>query len=199
MSARGLTFVEKSDSRRDLFECSCGKRKVISRSHVARGITKSCGCLRKDVVSKAFMTHGHTVGGTTRVYRIWQAMLNRCRNKNVPSYKRYGEAGITVCKRWHKFENFVADIGDCPSSKHSINRVNNKLGYSKTNCKWATSTEQARNRKNTIMVRHNGKTLPLSSLAEEVGIRRQLLWDRICVRGWTVERAVSQPKWGSRS
>lgn len=78
-------------------------------------------------------------------YWIWQLMKQRCYNKNDPSYLKYGGAGIKVCDRWKKFENFLEDMGPRPSEK-SLDRINNKLGYFKKNCRWATKSEQNRNK-----------------------------------------------------
>jgi hypothetical protein len=73
-------------------------------------------------------------------------MMQRCRNKNDPSYALYGGRGITVCERWHKFENFFADMGHPPPGLW-IERVNNSLGYMPSNCAWSTPAEQAANRR----------------------------------------------------
>jgi len=72
-------------------------------------------------------------------------MVSRCTNKNNPRYYAYGGRGIDLCEAWRKFENFFADMGNRPSSKHSIDRINNNLGYFKENCRWATSEVQMRN------------------------------------------------------
>lgn len=79
-------------------------------------------------------------------YRTWQNMKDRCLNKRGRQWAEYGGKGITLDPRWHKFDNFLADMGPRPTPKHTIERVNNNLGYSKSNCKWATYTEQSRNR-----------------------------------------------------
>lgn len=79
-------------------------------------------------------------------YRSWQMMKNRCLNTNARDYAYYGGRGITLCKRWYVFENFLADMGRRPSPAHTLDRVNSKKGYSKRNCRWATRKEQSRNR-----------------------------------------------------
>lgn len=126
-----------------LCKCSCGKSKVIRGSHVRYGITKSCGCLNSEVTAARNKKHGMW---NTPAWNSWNSMLARCFNPNNPAYYRYGGRGIAVAKSWWEFKNFYKDMGPRPSKK-SLERINNDRGYSKTNCKWATASEQALNRR----------------------------------------------------
>ena len=147
-----LTAIKFVELRRNsqqfwLFKCDCGKEKVISVGNVKMGATKSCGCLHKDMAKKT-MKKTMTIHGRhgTKSYNSWQAMKDRCLNKNNPDYKNWGGRGIKVCDNWMKFENFYQDMGDRPVSK-SLDRKDNDGNYCKSNCRWATPKQQASNRR----------------------------------------------------
>jgi len=124
--------------------CSCGTVKYILRSHVLSNQSKSCGCLLRDTLVNINKTHGRTC---THEFTIWQGLRKRCENVNDKKYIDYGGRGISVCVEWKKFETFFDDMGLRPTAKHSIDRKDNDGNYCKKNCKWATKTEQARNRR----------------------------------------------------
>src|SRR5689334_18118340 len=94
----------------------------------------------------------------TRVYRIWCWMLGRC---NDPK-SRYAKRGIRVCERWRVFESFLQDMGEPPTSNHSIDRIDNNGNYEPGNCRWATRREQARNTSTNTFLTHNGETLTIA-------------------------------------
>ena len=119
----------------------------------------------------------------------WVAMKARC--KNSPTYK---EKNITVCERWaNSFNNFLDDMGSKPSSKHSLERKNNSLGYNHDNCVWATATEQNNNNGNNRYLTHNNKTQTVSRWSRELNISVSVLYGRLSV-GWSVDRTLSTPK-----
>lgn len=123
-------------------------------------------------------------------YRAWQQMIVRCTNPNIPKFARYGGRGITVCERWHVFENFLADMGRRPSARHSLDRKDNDGPYSSDNCRWATSREQNRNRSTNRILRLHGVEKPAAAWAEEYSLALMTLISRLH-RGWSDERAIT--------
>lgn len=118
--------------------------------------------------------------------------MTRCRNKNHKDYKYYGARGISVCKRWIKFEEFIEDMGFKPDPSYKIERVNNDSGYSPENCIWSTAKSQQRNRRNTIILDYEGKRLSLPEWAENLGIKYDTLRGRIR-RRWSIKEALTRP------
>lgn len=168
--------------------CDCGTTAIVVGADLRDGNTRSCGCLRREVTSERVTTHGKR---DTAAYRAWMNMHIRTGRKSGPSWKTYGARGIGVCERWHTFENFYADMGD-PPADHSLDRVDNDRGYEPGNCRWATATTQARNRRNVRLITFDGKSQPVDAWSRETGISRNALRSRLA-HGWTVERALTEP------
>lgn len=120
--------------------CECGNTVFINGSKLNNGNTKSCKCLRKEMVTK------HRLIGSPE-YQSWQSMIQRCINPNNSSYDNYGRRGISVCPDWlNSFEKFYMDMGKRPRGL-TLERINNDGNYKPSNCKWATRIEQSRNKR----------------------------------------------------
>ena len=100
----------------------------------------------------AQIRHGHAFNGISPTYSSWAGMKRRCLDPKATSYPRYGAVGITVCERWLKFDNFLADMGARPDGK-TLDRIKNNRGYEPSNCRWATNEEQRQNRKKKYVVK----------------------------------------------
>jgi hypothetical protein len=120
-------------------------------------------------------------------------MRERCNNPNHAHYDKYGGRGIRICERWDTFANFVADVGERPSRAHTLDRFPNPDGhYEPSNVRWATKTEQSRNRSNARLLTHNGRTQSIAAWADEVGVRSATIRTRLDLLGWDIPRALER-------
>jgi hypothetical protein len=128
----------------------------------------------------------------TKVYYAWRAMRSRCLIPKNPSYHRYGGRGITVCDRWvNDFDAFLADMGEPPTPKHSLDRIDVNGNYEPSNCRWATTLEQSVNKASTELISHNGLSMTVTQWADYLGLERSRLWRRINVYKMPIERALT--------
>lgn len=172
--------------------CSCGNTVKVASYSLGSGETQSCGCLQRERAADSSRTHGRS---DSKEYRTWQAMRTRCTNENRDNYSHYGGRGITVCDRWmDSFEAFYSDMGPAPSEDHTIERNDGNGHYGPGNCRWATQKEQMRNTSRSVFVNWQGRSITLVELSETVDVSYDLLQARIA-RGWSVEDAVSRPRY----
>ena len=180
---------KKSKGFYDLCRCDCGTVTPVVRAWLYSGNTKSCGCLHKEATAAASVTHGHSTakGLKSKTYRAWRKMRDRCYDSKDQSFANYGARSVRVCDRWlHSYENFLADMGVCPSMKHTLDK--DKLGgdsmlYSPETCCWLTMAEQARNKRNNVFVIYNGKRMILMDACKLAGLEYITVWQRR-KRGW---------------
>lgn len=192
----GRLVAEARSSRKGVTKwqclCDCGTRKDILLGSLRDGHTHSCGCLQKEEAAARQFKHGHSPNKTcSRTYRIWSGMMTRCNNPEDHAYARYGGRGINVCKRWHKFENFLADMGEVPPAM-TLERRDNDKGYERANCCWATYTQQARNRSNSVHITVEGVTRCVAEWSRLLGSSYSIVHQRIAA-GWDEVEACTTP------
>lgn len=170
--------------------CECGNEVTMDVGDFRKGLTKSCGCYKRDRMASLSTRHGMAYSAE---YRIWHAMINRCTHPYVNRYEQYGGRGIRVCDRWRQdFAAFYADMGPRPSPNHSVDRQDNNGYYEPGNCVWSTSREQTRNRRTTRHMTAFGKTQCVSDWASEYGIGVPTLFSRLR-KGIPLEDALTIP------
>lgn len=123
---------------------------------------------------------------------VWSDMKSRCRNPRHKQYVDYGGRGIDFCDRWASLENFIADMWPRPVGL-MLDRIENSLGYSPENCRWATRKEQNSNRRNCIFVDCDGEQVTLREYCRRKGLKYRPIVKRIQDRNWPVETALSVP------
>jgi len=139
--------------------------------------------------------HGESAGGPkpSVEYRIWTGMVNRCTNVHNRTFPRYGGRGIGVCLRWMQYECFLADMGRRPSATHSLDRIDYNGSYTPDNVRWATPTEQARNRRHLRPLTIDGQTRLLCEWSDLTGVPIKTIWARVYEQGWLPAKAVYTP------
>lgn len=193
--------------------CICGTIKEFDGAKLRSGDTTSCGCYHRERASRDFKKYTNSEayrgrgnpayihGDTgTKFFNIFQGMTVRCNSKKAGNYKNYGGKGIKVL--WKSYLDFKKDMYKS-YLKHSkeygegnttIDRIDNKKGYSKENCRWATYKKQERNRCNNRSISFMGKTMIMSEWEEYLGFTKGLLTKRIGKKmKWTIEKALTTP------
>ena len=179
-----------------LFKCDCGKETIKRKHNVLVGDTTSCGCLSsRHTIGDRNRTHGMS---GTRFQTIFQNILLRCNNKKDNNYKKYGAKGIKCF--WNSFQEFINDmykdyidhLEKFGEKNTQIDRINNYGHYCKNNCRWVTIKEQARNKKQSIILEFNGKKQHLLDWARDLNIKPATLRARI-YSGWSIKRILTEP------
>lgn len=162
-------------------KCDCGNMTVVRSTCLKGGITRSCGCLNKEIVGNNARKHG---GFGTRLYNVWDSMRERCNTPTDSAYHNYGGRGITVCREWNDFAAFrewalaAGYDENAPRGQYTLDRIDVNKGYSPDNCRFITMAEQARNKRNTPYYEFNGEVRNLKEWAEATGIKYETLFNR---------------------
>jgi hypothetical protein len=170
-------------------KCECGIEKEISMTNFVYLGTKSCGCKRLGSTHR--QTHGLYY---TPEHNSWNGMLQRCLNPNNKAYNNYGKRGISVCKRWLKFDNFIKDMGVKPNNDYSLERINNNKGYSPSNCAWRPFSDQANNKRTNVFINYGGKSQTVAQWARELNVKDSLLSRRLTYKNWAIKDVLFCPK-----
>jgi hypothetical protein len=181
LTARRIVGKDKFNANIWECECDCGNIVNVRGYSIAKGRTRSCGCLQKDDArcrnsgaNSLWYIHGLSEAPE---YNSWFGMIDRCYNSDNHAYDRYGGRGIIVCKRWrNSFANFLTDMGKRPSSNHTVERKDNSGNYDPGNCIWATKKTQNRNRRDNVYFYHNGVGMCIAEIAECEGVKYDRLY-----------------------
>lgn len=171
-----LTVVERAPNQGTnvawVCLCKCGQVKTILASNLRAASIRSCGCMLAESRVDANIRKAHP-----REAKVFVNMHSRCSNPKATYYSYYGGRGIKVCDRWSSFANFLADMGVVPPGM-TLDRIDSDADYEPGNCRWATRTEQANNKRNNVRVEVNGRKYRIKELAAETGINFWTLYSR---------------------
>lgn len=184
----GRLVVMAREGNKWVCHCDCGRETRVEGISLRSGRTRSCGCFKRDVEPEVNRTHGMTRSGA---WRSWVSMRQRCLDRQQPAWPRYGGRGITISPEWMSFENFYADMGDRPVGM-SLDRIDVDGGYSRENCRWATITTQARNKRTNRRISYQGRTLTLVEWANKFGLSSGALASRLARHNGSVDAVFSR-------
>ena len=173
-----------------LCKCDCGNEKVICAYSLTNGLTKSCGCLNKEVTGNNFRKHGLS---NTRICHIWRDMHRRCEKTNRKAYRLYGEKGISVCDEWSGEKGLLNFVEWSKSNGYSdeltIDRIDGNKGYSPDNCRWADYETQANNISTNRWIECNGERHTIAQWSRITGLSQSKIKHRL-YSGWNEEQAL---------
>lgn len=171
-------------------QCECGNIVVVRADSLKRKLTQSCGCLCKEKITKHNMCK-------TKLYIAWDAMKQRCYNKNNKRYKHYGGRGIKICDEWLDKENGFINFYNWSMQNEyadnlTIDRIDVNGNYEPDNCRWITNKEQQSNKTNNHFITYNNETHTITEWGKIYNINEGTICSRL-QNGWNVERALTTP------
>ena len=176
-------------------QCDCGNTCIVNGAYLRNGKTKSCGCLKEEVLKNGANRNASLLSGT-RLYHIWFGMKSRCDREKNQAYERYGKRGIAVCDEWNGKDGFIRfyewAMNNGYDESLSLDRIDNDGGYSPDNCRWTTEKVQANNRRSNRRFEVNGEIKTLAELCEEYHVSYQMVQNRVN-RGWNIIDALTMP------
>lgn len=179
-----------------LCRCDCGTLRVVYGTNLTKGLSKSCGCLQKEIVTECNSSHGLS---RSRIYRIWSNIKTNCHNPNSPNYAYSGAKGIDVCDEWQIFDSFYEwAMENGYADDLVLGRINKNKGYSPDNCIWVTYKTDCNNRSYNNNIEFRGEVHTLKEWSEKLDIPRNTLWMRMNKYGWTIERTLTTKVRGGR-
>lgn len=174
--------------------CACGGEKLVAAAELKKGRTQSCGCLAREQRqhNARAQSHDKSKRNHPRAKRAWENMLSRCYKPADRMYKSYGGRGIGVCQSWRdNFSVFLTDMGDPPAGM-TLDRVDNSLGYSPYNCRWASYVDQANNRRTNRIITIGDTSQTVAQWARQLGISCHVIHTRL-YKGMSEHDAVMRP------
>lgn len=173
-------------------KCDCGNMVTVRRSGLVTGRTTSCGCYQKESATKRISMLQLTHGKSKSVeYKAWLNMRMRCNYRTSQRYGNYGARGIKICDAWYDFSDFISDMGGCPPG-HTLERIDVNGDYEPSNCRWATSYDQYRNKTTNRFVTINGVTKIITDWCADFNIKITTVYGRLR-RGLDIVTALSTP------
>lgn len=172
--------------------CDCGNFTIVRTYHLTSGRIRSCGCIKKEMLSRREKTHGKS---NTKLFYLWAGIKQRCFNSNHKNYSRYKGRGITMCDEWKndfmEFYNWAIKSGY--KENLTIERINNDGNYEPSNCRWATRKEQANNTSRNHFINFNGETHTMAEWSKILGITSSAFYSRVR-KGLPIQRCFYSGK-----
>ena len=193
---RWTVIGKSSDKRKARCRCECGNESDVFIQNLVRGLSISCGCLKREITIERNLKHG---GTKTRLYCVWSNMRRRCYDVSNSRYCRYGGRGIKVCPEWKDdfgaFRDWMISQGydeTSPYGKQTLDRIDNDGDYSPDNCRLATIQEQNKNRCTRHVLEYNGISMSITEWNKKMGYPEGCIDGRIR-NGWSAEKAITTP------